>query len=190
MPAGDQVPRRRVSAQAPAAARLRAHRAQRAEGLPRRRRDLAAAVRFADREGLLRQDRLRATSAPCWARRPGCATRSPCTTTMCPPAATSPIPKVNPKFAHKLAFLDELRAVPAHAAGHEPALHRGRRSQRRAARMRRLEPQADAQGGVAHADRMREARRRAEGRQLDRRGAHLRARAREAVHMVELPRDG
>ena len=31
---------------------------------------------------------------------------------MCRPAATSPIPTINPKFAHKLAFLDELRACP------------------------------------------------------------------------------
>ncbi len=45
------------------------------------------------------------------------------------------------------------------AAGGDRARHPGRRSQRRAARARRLEPQADAQGGVAHADRMREAHR-------------------------------
>ena len=67
-----------------------------------------------------------------------------------------------------------------HAAGARRALHRGRRSQRRAARARRLEPQADAQDRLAHADRMREAHRRAEGRQLDRRRAHLRAASRKS----------
>ena len=104
-----------------------------------------------------------------------------------PAGGDEPDPEINPKFAHKLAFLDELRDCPHMLPGARPALHRGRRPQRRAARMRRLEPQGDAQGGVAHADRMREARRRAEGRQLDRCGAHVRARAGEALHLVELP---
>ena len=103
-----------------------------------------------------------------------------------PAGGDEPDPEINPKFAHKLAFLDELRACPHMLPGARAALHRGRRSQRRAARMRRLEPQGAAQGRVAHADRMREARRRAEGRQLDRRRAHLRARAGEALHLVEL----
>ena len=50
------------------------------------------------------------------------------------------------------------------APGREGARDPGRRPQRGAARARRLEPQADAQGGVAHADRMREAHRSAEAR--------------------------
>ena len=50
----------------------------------------------------------------------------------------------------------------------------GRRSQRRAARARRLEPQADAPRRVAHADRMREAHRVCTGRQLGRRDARAR----------------
>ncbi len=79
-----------------------------------------------------------------------------------PAGGDIPDPAVNPKFEHKLSFLDEMRGM------REPALQRlrpddpGRRSQRRAARARRLEPQADAEGGLAHADRMREAHGRAD----------------------------
>ena len=36
---------------------------------------------------------------------------------MCRPAATIPIPQLNPKFAHKLAFLDEMRDCTEPAAG-------------------------------------------------------------------------
>ena len=59
-----------------------------------------------------------------------------------PAGGDVPDPAVNPKFAHKLAFLDEMRAsdtlrpAPASARDHR------RRPQRRAARSRRLEPQA------------------------------------------------
>ena len=76
-----------------------------------------------------------------------------------PAGGDIPDPAVNPKFAHKLAFLDEMRDCatlrPAPSERSDP----GRRSQRRAARARRLEPQADAARGVAYADRMRETRR-------------------------------
>ncbi len=78
-----------------------------------------------------------------------------------PAGGDEPDPEVNEKFEHKLSFLDEMRAHKAPAAEEEPARHSRRRSQRGAARARRLEPQADAQGGLAHADRMREAHRRA-----------------------------
>jgi exodeoxyribonuclease-3 len=64
-----------------------------------------------------------------------------------PAGGDEPDPEVNPKFAHKPA------------AGEERARDPRRRSQRRAARARRLEPQADDQGGLAHAGRMREAQR-------------------------------
>src|SRR5712691_4226223 len=83
-----------------------------------------------------------------------------------PAGGDVPDPEINRKFAHKLDFLDEMRAAAAlqRLRAHDPR----RRSQRRAARARRLEPQADAAHRVAYPDRMREARRRAEGRRLGR----------------------
>ena len=61
-----------------------------------------------------------------------------------PAGGDIPDPAVNPKFAHKLAFLDEMRDCatlrPARSERSDP----GRRSQCGAARTRRLEPQADA----------------------------------------------
>ena len=89
-----------------------------------------------------------------------------------PAGGDEPDPEINPKFAHKLAFLDELRDCP-HML---PA-----REQRSIVvgdlNVAPLEcdvwnHKAHAQGRLAHADRMREAHRRAEGRQLDRCGAH------------------
>ena len=121
---------------------------------------------------VLRQDRLpprlgRARRA----RRPA-RSRSLCIISMCRPAATCPIPRsirnsrTSSPFSTRCASRRELRC-------RRRARDPGRRSQRRAARARRLEPQAAAAGRVAHADRMREARRRAEGRQLGRRHAHF-----------------
>ena len=74
-----------------------------------------------------------------------------------PAGGDIPDPALNPKFEHKLSFLDEMKACePLHPRGDDRA-HPGRRSQRRAARARRLVAQAAAEGRVAHADRMREA---------------------------------
>ena len=103
-----------------------------------------------------------------------------------PAGGDIPDPAVNPKFAHKLSFLDEMRALARAALQQREPHDPGRRPQRRAARARRVEPQADAARGVAHADRMREARRRAEGRRLGRRHAHAGARTGQALHVVEL----
>ena len=102
-----------------------------------------------------------------------------------PAGGDIPDPALNPKFAHKLAFLDEMHASDALRPAPRARHHR-RRSQCRAARMRRLESQAAALGRLAYADRMREASRRAKGRRLDRRGARLRAGADQALHLVEL----
>src|SRR3984893_1846159 len=57
VPAGNQMRRRRVSAETIQAPRLRACRTERAEGLSRRRRDLETAVRDHGYPHLLRQDR-------------------------------------------------------------------------------------------------------------------------------------
>ena len=107
-----------------------------------------------------------------------------------PAGGDEPDPEINPKFQHKLGFLDEMRAhaglKPEKSAARDP---RGR-PQCGAARARRLEPQADDQGGFAHAGRMRETCRRAEIRRLDRLHARAYARAGKALHVVELSRDG
>jgi len=52
---------------------------------------------------------------------------------MCRPAATKPDPEINVKFAHKLAFLDELHAMEKLRPKSGEARDPGRRSQRRAA---------------------------------------------------------
>ena len=105
-----------------------------------------------------------------------------------PAGGDIPDPAVNPKFEHKLGFLDEMREAailrPAPSERADP----GRRSQCGAARARRLEPQADAAGGLAHADRVRKTHRGAKGRRLGRHHARAHARAGEALHLVELPR--
>ena len=80
-----------------------------------------------------------------------------------PAGGDIPDPAVNEKFAHKLAFLDEMHACATLAPGAVGARDHRRRPQCGAARMRCLEPQAIAQGRLAHADRMREASRPAEG---------------------------
>src|SRR5262249_11572227 len=109
--AGNQVSRRQVSAQTFQASRLRARGAQRAERLPRRRRALARAVRKLQRPVVLRQGRL-----PARLGRAGRAgLRDPITlhNLYVPAGGDVPDPAVNPKFAHKLAFLDEMRASAA-----------------------------------------------------------------------------
>ena len=78
-----------------------------------------------------------------------------------PAGGDEPDPEINPKFAHKLDVPRRNAPFP-HMRPARPTLDPGRRSQRRAARTRRLESQGDAQGRLAHADRMREAHRRAQ----------------------------
>ena len=90
-----------------------------------------------------------------------------------PAGGDIPDPEVNPKFAHKLVVPRRDARLRKPAAGGIRARDPGRRSQRRAARARRLEPQADAARRLAHADRMREAQPRAAGRRLGR--LHARA---------------
>src|SRR5262249_11234082 len=68
---------------------------------------------------------------------------------------------------------------------HGPA----RRSQCGAARTRRVESQTDVTSSVAHADRVREARRGTEGWRLGRRHAQVRSGAYQALDVVELPLD-
>ena len=68
-----------------------------------------------------------------------------------PAGGDLPDPALNPKFAHKLGFLDELRGWFAEAPPR--GRHPRRRPQRRAARGRRLEPQGAAQGRLPHAGR-------------------------------------
>ena len=75
-----------------------------------------------------------------------------------PAGGDIPDPDQNVKFAHKLDFYREMaewfaepQAQAARPQG--PAPHRRRRSQRGAARARRVEPQAAAQDRVAHARR-------------------------------------
>ena len=72
-----------------------------------------------------------------------------------PAGGDEPDPEINPKFAHKLSFLDELHGCMAALA--TPALDAGRRPQRRAARDRRLVAQAAAAGRQPHAGRDRTA---------------------------------
>ena len=71
-------------------------------------------------------------------------------TSMSPPAATFRTATLNPKFGQKLDFIE--RMTRWSEALRLPDDH-GRRLQRRAARMRRLEPQAAAQRGQPHAGR-------------------------------------
>ena len=70
-----------------------------------------------------------------------------------PAGGDEPDPEINVKFAHKLAFVDEMvdwaRAREAGGA----TINFGRRSQHRAARTRRLEPQIASQRGEPHAHR-------------------------------------
>ena len=143
--------------QALQAARLRAHRAQRPEGLSRRRRSLAAAVRVKHDARLIAARPTAGISRSCSASSAGLKDPITLHNFYVPAGGDIPDPALNPKFAHKLAFLDEMHDMRSAAAGGERARHPRRRSQRRAARTRRLEPQAAARRRLAHAGRMREA---------------------------------
>ena len=105
-----------------------------------------------------------------------------------PAGGDIPDPEANPKFAHKLQFLDELTAWFAAERGDGPADDRGRRSQHRAARNRCVVAQAAADRRQPHAGRGRAARRAAAGRRLCRCGAAFRAAGGAALHLVELSR--
>ena len=59
-----------------------------------------------------------------------------------PAGGDIPDPAVNAKFAHKLAFLDEMHGSATLRPARSRAQHHRRRPQRGAARMRRVEPQA------------------------------------------------
>ena len=177
------MPGRRLSAQALQAARLRARRAQRAEGLSRRRRALAAAVRYHSDEGLLRQDRLPPRRRRCSARRPGCAIRSRVHNFYVPAGGDEPDPADQSEIRAQARRFSTRCATCTHMlpARDERSILVGDLNVA-PLRARRLEPQADARGRVAHADRMREAHRRAEGRRLDRRRARTSCREPEKLY--------
>ena len=105
-----------------------------------------------------------------------------------PAGGDIPDPAVNPKFEHKLSFLDEMRdCANLRCNGADRAILVGDLN------VAPLEHDVWShkqmlRGRLAHADRMREAHRRAEVRQLGRRHAHARAGAGEALHLVELSR--
>ncbi len=103
-----------------------------------------------------------------------------------PAGGDIPDPAVNPKFAHKLSFLDEMRA-------HEALRCNGANRMVLVGDLNVAPLEHDVWSHkqmlprrLAHADRMREARRRAEGRRLGRRHAHAGAGAGQALHVVEL----
>src|SRR6202043_2464513 len=68
VPAGNQMHRRRISAEAFQAPRLRVRRAERTEGLSRRRRDLETAIRDNRYPHLLRQDRFASHLGGIWGK--------------------------------------------------------------------------------------------------------------------------
>ncbi len=88
-----------------------------------------------------------------------------------PAGGDEPDPAINDKFAHKLAFVDEMAAWFAAEPDRRRPRDPGRRPQHRAARTRRLEPQGAPQRRQPHADRGRETEPRPGGRPLDRRAA-------------------
>ncbi len=87
-----------------------------------------------------------------------------------PAGGDIPDPKLNVKFAHKLQFLDEMRDWFKAWKKPNPGDHGGR-SQRRAARERRLVAQAVAEGRQPHTDRSGKAQPGAGSRRLGRRRA-------------------
>ena len=107
-----------------------------------------------------------------------------------PAGGDEPDPEINPKFAHKLAFLDEMRAH----AGLLPE------ASQRAILVGDLNVAPLEHDVWSHKQMLKvvshtpieceKLDRRAEGRQLDRRHARAHARAGEALHLVELSRDG
>ena len=166
-------------------ARLPPHRDPRPEGLSRRRHHLAAAARDRRAAAVLRAS---PTAAICrCAFQAGGRVDPASTISMCRPAATSPIPEINPKFRHKLDFVAEMNAVRAECDD-AIRLDPGRRPQHRAAGARRLVAQAAAQGGQPHAGRDRGLRGDAQGGGWVDLMRHERAGRAEALHLVELPR--
>ncbi len=105
-----------------------------------------------------------------------------------PAGGDEPDPDINEKFAHKLAFLDEMRAAPGmHPVNGARAILVGDLN------VAPLEHDVWSHKQllrvVSHTpDRMREAQRGARCRRLGRHHAGVRAGARQALHMVELPR--
>ena len=103
-----------------------------------------------------------------------------------PAGGDIPDPAVNAKFAHKLAFLDEMQASETlRPAANGRAIIVGDLN------VAPLECDVWSHkqlsvGRVAHADRVPKASWRAKGRQLGRCGARLRAGADQALHLVEL----
>ena len=103
-----------------------------------------------------------------------------------PAGGDVPDPQINAKFAHKLAFLDEMRdCAQLRPNGSDRAILVGDLN------VAPLEcdvwsHKANAKGRLAYADRMREARGGAEVGQLGARDAHFCAGAGQALHVVEL----
>ena len=166
-------------------ARLRAYRDQRPEGLSRRRHRLAPALRSDRQARLLRQGRCaphRRDSSSAGAGGRDITVHN----FYVPAGGDEPDPEVNPKFAHKLAFLDEMTRLDRRARDRRRRGDAGRRPQHRAARDGRLEPQGAAEGRQPHAGRGRAA-----GACCSRRAAGstpcaASCRRGEALHLVEL----
>ena len=110
-----------------------------------RRRDRSARCRCARTTGSTGRPMARRAMSAC-----GSTAASGSRMSMFPPAATFPTASVNPKFGQKLDFIERMtRWSEAMRHADDP----GRRLQRRAARMRRVEPQAAAQRRQPHPDR-------------------------------------
>ena len=103
-----------------------------------------------------------------------------------PAGGDEPDPEINVKFAHKLAFVDEMVDWASAREAGGATIDPGRRSQHRAARARRLEPQVASQRCEPHAHRGRQTDPGSGRGPLGRRAAQIRARQREALHLVEL----
>ena len=146
LPAGDQMRRRKLPARALPPGRLPPHRNARAEGLSRRRHRLApAASRSVDSRQFCGKDDARHIAATVDHRGRPITIHN----FYVPAGGDEPDPKINPKFAHKLSFVDEMRRSVPDA---RPArLHPRRRSQHRPAGDRRLVAQAASEGGQPHA---------------------------------------
>ncbi|MGY4264491.1 exodeoxyribonuclease III [Bradyrhizobium sp. USDA 4519] len=107
-----------------------------------------------------------------------------------PAGGDIPDPALNPKFEHKLQFLDEMKACePLHPRGDDRHILVGDLN---------VAPhendvwvaQAAAQGGLAHAGRDREAARRAGAWRMVRHRARADPDVGKGLHLVELPRGG
>ena len=144
VPAGNQGARRHLPGRAVPPPRLRPSPAQRPAHAPRRRDPQPRAAARIPASTTGRTMARRATSA-C-----GSNAGSGSRMSMCPPAATCRTATLNPKFGQKLDFIERMTRWSESSARADD--HR-RRFQRRAARMRRLEPQAAAQRRQPHAGR-------------------------------------